>query len=98
MHRLDKLYLQDTSQSAYLTYQEFETFERPLEMRIRKYVNNFKTLYTQIEAQGMELPGGMLVDRVLNSANLSEEELKLCRATLTALQYDKVVGTDVENL
>ena len=34
---LDKLYLQDTNQAAYLAYQEFENFKRPLEMRMREY-------------------------------------------------------------
>ena len=91
LERLDKLYLQDTNQSAYLAYQEFENFKRPLEMRMREYLNNFEKLYTKIKAHGMELPDGVLAYRVLNSANLSEEEMKLCRATLTTLQYDKMV-------
>ena len=58
---------------------------------MREYLNNFEKLYTKIKAHGMELPDGVLAYRVLNSANLSEEEMKLCRATLTTLQYDKMV-------
>eukprot|EP00112_Aurelia_sp_Birch-Aquarium-sp1_P008508 Seg1939.7 transcript_id=Seg1939.7/GoldUCD/mRNA.D3Y31 product="hypothetical protein" protein_id=Seg1939.7/GoldUCD/D3Y31 len=91
LERLDKLYMQDINQSAYLAYQEFENFKRPLEMRMREYLNNFEKLYTKIKAHSMELPDGVLAYRVLNSANLSEEEMKLCRATLTSLKYDKMV-------
>ncbi len=91
LQRLDKLYLQDTNQSAYLAYQEFENFKRPLQMSMREYLNNFEKLYTKIKAHRMELPDGVRAYRVLNSANLSEEEMKLCRATLTTLKYDSMV-------
>ena len=36
----------------------------------------------------MNLPDGVLAYWVLNSANLSGEEMKLCMATLTVLQCD----------
>ena len=39
----------------------------------------------------MILPNGVLVYRVLNSANLNQEEMKLCRATITELKYDMMV-------
>eukprot|EP00112_Aurelia_sp_Birch-Aquarium-sp1_P025873 Seg886.5 transcript_id=Seg886.5/GoldUCD/mRNA.D3Y31 product="hypothetical protein" protein_id=Seg886.5/GoldUCD/D3Y31 len=58
---------------------------------MREYLNNFEKLYTKIKAHNMELPDGVLAYRVLNSANLSEEEMKLCRATLTNLKYDKMI-------
>ena len=44
LQRLDKLYLQDTNQSEYLAYQEFENFKRPLQMSMREYLNNFEKL------------------------------------------------------
>ena len=60
-------------------------------MYMREYLNNFEKLHTKIKAHGTELPDGVLAYRVLNSANLSEEEMKLCRATLTTLQHDRIV-------
>ena len=39
----------------------------------------------------MTLPDGALAYRVLNSANLDQEEMKLCRATINELKYDAMV-------
>lgn len=39
----------------------------------------------------MTLPDGVLAYRVLNSANLNQEEMKLCRATINELKYDAMV-------
>ena len=39
----------------------------------------------------MELPDGVLAYRVLNSANLSNEQMTLCRATMMDLKYPEMV-------
>ena len=39
----------------------------------------------------MTISDGVLAYRVLNSANLNEEEMKLCRATLNEFSYDEMV-------
>ena len=46
---LEKLYLQDTNQSAYLAYQKFETFKRPDNMPMKEYLIKFEQLYTKIK-------------------------------------------------
>ena len=86
--KLDKLYLQETSQSEYIAYHEFETFKRPRSMPIKEYLIKFDSLYNKIKKYKMELPDGVLAYRVLNSANLSDEEMRLCRATLNELKYE----------
>ena len=39
----------------------------------------------------MELPDDVLAYRVLNSANLSNEQMTLCRGTMTDLKYAEMV-------
>lgn len=91
LDRLDKLYLQDTNQSAYLAYQKFETFKRPDNMPMKEFLIKFEQLYIKIKDHDMTLPDGVLAYRVLNSANLNQEEMKLCRATISELKYDVMV-------
>ena len=91
LQRLDALYLEDTIQTAYLAYQTFETFQRPENMTMKDYLVKFEHLYTKIKDHKIELPDGVLAYRVLNSANLSNEQMSLCRATMTDLTYAEMV-------
>ena len=91
LKRLDDLYLEDTTQTAYLAYQNFETFKRPETMNMKDYLVKFEQLYTKIKDHEMELPDGVLAYRVLNSANLTNEQMTLCRATMVDLKYNDMV-------
>ena len=53
---LDKLYLQDTNQSAYLACQTFEEFKRPENIPMKEYITQFEKLHTKIKAHDMMLP------------------------------------------
>ena len=91
LDRLDRLYLQDTNQSAYIAYQNVKTFKWPASMAIKEDLIKFEHLYNKIKDHNMTLPDGVLAYCVLKSANLNEEEMKLCRATITELKYDDMV-------
>ena len=85
--KLDTFYLEDTNQSAYAVYENFEHFQRSPEMNMKDFINEFKRLYNKIRVFNMELPNGVLEYRVLKSANLSRENEKLARATIKELTY-----------
>ena len=87
IEKLDSLYLEDINQSAYAAYESFEMYRRPEDMNIKEFFNNFERLYNKLKVYQMELPDGVLAYRVLKSANLSEENEKLARATITTLTY-----------
>ena len=78
LERLDALYLKDTTQTAYLAYQNFESFKRPESMVMKDYLVKFEHLYTKIKDHQMVLPDGVLAYRVLISANLTSEQITLC--------------------
>ena len=90
--KLDKLFEQDLNQSAYLAYEQFGNFKRPLNMPMKEYLIQFEKLYTNIKKHNMVLPDGVMAYRVLNSANLDSEQKQLCRATLSDLKYDLMVA------
>ena len=90
LKRLDKLYLQDTVQSAYLTCEQFKEFSRPAAMSMKKYLIEFVRLYTKVKSHNMVLPVGVLGYTVLNSANLDKQRKQLRRATLSELEYDEM--------
>ena len=91
LERLDALYLEGNIQTAYLAYQTFEIFQRPENMTMKNYLVKFEHLYTKIKDHKMELPDGVLAYRVLNSANLSNEQMTLCRAAMMDLKYPEMV-------
>ena len=59
-------------------------------MLMKEYLIQFQKLYTKKD-HNLTLPDGVLAYRVLNSANLGEEEMKLCRATISELKYETMV-------
>ena len=60
-------------------------------MLMKDYLVKFEQLYTKIKDHQMILPNGVLEYRVLNSANLTTDQMTLCRATMTDLKYSNMV-------
>ena len=58
---------------------------------MKDYLLKFEHLCTKIKGHKMELPDGVLAYRVLNSANLSNWQMTLCRATMADLKYVEIV-------
>ena len=58
---------------------------------MKDYLVKFEQLYTKIKDHQMILPDGVLAYRVLNSANLTTDQMTLCRATMTDLEYSEMV-------
>ena len=99
IEKLDSLFLEDKNQSAYATYESFEMYRRPKEMNMKEFLNNFECLYNKLKVYQMELPDEVLAYSVLKSTNLSEENEKFPRATITTLthksmteQLKKIIG------
>jgi len=85
--KLDTLFKIDENQAAYMAYQEFESFVRSPDISLQDFVVRFESLNSKIKAHGMALPEGVLAYRFLHSANLSTEEMNLCRATINEFKY-----------
>lgn len=84
---LDNLYLKDESSLAYEAYETFEKFIRPHNMSISDYVIKFEQLYQKAKSFKMEILDGVLAYRLLNSANLSDTQRQLVKATVNKMEY-----------
>ena len=87
IRRLDEIFKTDNNQAAYMAYKNFETFIRPQEMSFQDFVIKFEALNSQLKRYNMILPDGVLAYRFLHSSNLKEEDMKLCRATISEFKY-----------
>ena len=87
IEELDKMYLKDESSQAYEAYETFEKSVRPSGMSISDYVINFEQLYFKAKSFNMEILDGVLAYRLLNSANLTNEQKQLVKATVSKMDY-----------
>ena len=48
INKSERLFVKDKKASACLAYEKFESFQRPTEMNINDYINEFEWLYYEI--------------------------------------------------
>ena len=66
-------------------FEEFEDFERHVEMSITEYIATFDSLYRKIEKLNMKLPMEIVAFKLLRKANIGKGEKLLA---LTGMNYE----------
>ena len=101
IEKLDSLFLEDASQSAFMTYENFESFSRETTVPMNDYLISFDRHVARLKEYNIILPEPVLAYRALKSASLSSETEKLVRATISDLtlsamttQLKKITFTD----
>ena len=84
---LDKMYLEDESSKAHETYESFEKLVWPSGMNMSDYFIKFEQLYFNAKSFDMEILEGVLAYRLLNSANLTNEQKQLVKSTVSKIDY-----------
>ena len=56
VNKLKVLFAKDINEAAYLAYDKFEIFERPIDMRMVDFINELQRLYNNIKKYEMESP------------------------------------------
>ena len=84
---LDKLYLKEASQDQFENFDSFISFRRPSTMPIKDYIIEWDLKYKRLASHKMALPDGVQAYALLKSANLSNQQEQLCRATCFELTY-----------
>ena len=87
MAELDKMYLNDESSQAHEAYETFEKFVWPSGMSVSDYVIKFVQLYFKAKSFHMEILDGVLAYRLLNGANLTNEQKQFVKATVSKMDY-----------
>ena len=79
------------AQRAYTTYEKLHTFRRSSETPISESLLSFDSLVCDMKAMKIELPTTVLAYHVLIAMNIGEDNEKLARATVSALEYPNMV-------
>ena len=90
---LDKIFIRDINQDVYLTYKEFEELKRESDVNIKDFLIKFDDLKSRLNMLHMELPEGVLVYRLLQSANLSADDKRACVTSVVEFTYDHMKST-----
>ena len=56
VNKLKSLFEKDINEAAYLAYDKFEIFKRPIDMSMVDFINELERLYNNIKKYEMELP------------------------------------------
>ena len=80
--KLDELYLADKNQRICSALEAFEKFKRPGSMNMSTFLVEFEGLHSTVQNFQCAYPDGVLAYKVLQAANLSQEHVKLCKATI----------------
>ena len=89
--KLDSLFKTDSDQAAFSAYEKFEKFSRSDGMSISDYKVEFDRLVEQLKQHKIELPQPVLAYRALKSANLSDNDERLIRATVKEIKLDAMM-------
>ena len=83
--KLDTLFLEDVNQSAFWAYETFENFRRPPGTSSEDFLIEFGRLVAKLKDFNILLPEPVLAFRALKSANITKDNEKLVKATVSEL-------------
>ena len=87
---LDKLFQKDKSTTEFEIYEEFEAYKRPYNLTMGEYINEFERRWKKTNSKGTALSQNVLAYRLLKSANLTDKDEQLLKATVKEMTYDGV--------
>ena len=90
LDHLDTLFEVDAILTDYETYENFETYVRPHGLSMKLFLEEFQLRLKKVEAAGSKLADHVLTYRILKSANISNSDFKLIKATTTELTFKNV--------
>ena len=83
--KVDTLFLEDIKQSAFRAYETFENYQRPPGTSLEDFLIEFGRLDAKLKYFNILLPEPVLVFRALKSTNITKDNEKLVKATVSEL-------------
>ena len=80
LNKLDKVFQSETIDEAYNTYSCFINFNRHDDTDMNDYITEYEHLYKRMEDFDMKLPDAVLAFKLLDGANITEDDRKLTLA------------------
>ena len=87
--RLDKLFKKNETLQKFEALDNFETYRRASDVCINDFIMEFDKRLNRTRKLGTQISDDLLAYRMIKSANLSEQDEKVVKAT-TTLSYDAV--------
>ena len=91
--KLDSFYQQDINTRAYLYFKQFYEFRRTVGMSITDFLVKYEFLYHQLSDYEVKLPTGVQAFFLLQALNVSDENERLVRATISVMTYEEMKAT-----
>ncbi len=88
--KLDTLFLEDINQSAFRAYETFENYQRPPGTSLEDFLIEFGRLVAKLKDFNILLPEPVLAFRALKSANITKDNEKLVKATVSELTLSSI--------
>ena len=83
--KLDTLFLEDANQAAFMAYESFEKYQRQNVTPVEDFLINFDRHVPKLKEHNILLLEPVLAYRALKSANLSSQNERLIKATVSKL-------------
>ena len=80
---LNRLFLEDVNQSAFMAYEYFENYQSHSNMSIDDFLINFKYYIRELKDHMILFPEPVLIYKALKSVNLTSENERLVKAKAT---------------
>ena len=80
LNKLDVVFKSEKAGEAYNAYFKFITFQKHSEMTMTDYIVEYEHLYCAMVEHDMQLPDNVQAFKLLDGANLSEDDRKLVLA------------------
>ena len=91
LDHLDKMFKNDEAVTAYELYEKFVMYQRQPEISVKDYCAEFRRRYYKVISTGTQLSDHVLAHKLLNSANLTDRETQLIKATISEMTYNNML-------
>ena len=89
--KLDTLFLEDVNQSTFRAYETFENYQRQPGTSLEDFRIEFGQLVAKLKDFNILLPEPVLAFRALKSANITKDNEKLVKATVSKLMLSSML-------
>ena len=90
LEKLDKVFQEHTIDEAYNVYSSFTSLSKREDMSINEYIIEFEHLNNKMIPNQMKLPNTVLTFKLLDGANITDQERKLALTLCSDLDFDKM--------
>ena len=97
IEKLDKIFKPDPKLTAYEAYENFETYKRQSNVSITEFCKEFEARLKKVTDDGTKIADHILAYRLIKSAQLSDSQIHLMKATTSEMTY-KEVSTQLKKI